>query len=229
MQKLFYLLFDEADVSGTKLREALCATAAPAMRSAGASEITVFANDEDVAAGIFQVRRSDPPIRAIVGFWLEDAADRGPCETALGKHVKDLAGYLVLESRPMTYPRQRGERVEGMKQITCIARRPDISVEEFHRIWHTDHRDVAIETQSTFGYVRNEIFRALTPDAPMSWSAFVEESFPIEALTDLKVFYDNVESDEELLANSTRMIESCNRFLDLEPMEVTYVSEYYLG
>jgi len=229
MQKLFYLLFDDAEVSGTNLRETLLSTVAPTIHASGASGLTVFANDAAVASGPFQVRRSEPPIRALVSFWLEDAADRGPAEESLRQHSKDLAGYLVLESRPMIYPRPKGERVEGMKQITCIARRSDVPVEEFHRIWHTDHREVAIETQSTFGYVRNEIFRALTPGAPTQWAAFVEESFPIEALTDLKVFYNNVETDEELRANSTRMMESCNRFLDPEPMEVTYVSEYYLG
>ena len=229
MQKLFYLLFDDAGVSGTTLRENLLSTVAPTIHAAGASDLTVFANDDAVASGPFQVRRSDPPIRAMVSFWLEDAADRGPAEESLRQHSKDLAGYLVLESRPMTYPRPKGERVEGMKQITCISRRADVSVEEFGRIWHTDHREVAIETQSTFGYVRNEIFRALTSGAPMQWTAFVEESFPIEALSDLKVFYNNVDTDDELRANSTRMMESCNRFLDPEPMEVTYVSEYYLG
>jgi hypothetical protein len=229
MQKLFYLLFDGADVSGDKLREMLLASVVPTIHGSGASDLTVFANDDAVASGPFQVRRSDPPIRAMVSFWLEDAADREPAEEALRQHSQNLAGYLVLESRPMIYPRPIGERVEGMKQITCIARRAEVSVEEFHRIWHTDHREVAIETQSTFGYVRNEIFRSVTPGAPMMWAAFVEESFPIEALTDLKVFYNHVETDEELQVNSSRMMESCNRFLDPAPMEVTYVSEYYLG
>ena len=46
-----------------------------------------------------------------------------------------------------------------MKQISCITKRADISQDEYIRIWHGDHRKVAIETQSTFGYVRNEIFR----------------------------------------------------------------------
>jgi hypothetical protein len=229
MQKLFYLLFDDPETSGTKLRETLCESVVPAMRASGASEITVFAGDEEVAAGPFQIRRSDPPIRAAVSFWLEDAADRVASEAALQAQVQRIAGYLVVESRPMTCPRTPGKRVQGMTQITCVARRKDVSVEAFHQIWHTDHREVAIETQSSFAYVRNEIFRALTRDAPAIWDAFVEESFPIEALTDLKVFYNNVGTDAELQANSTRMMESCNRFLDPEPMEVTYVSEYYMG
>ena len=229
MQKLFYLMFEDAKASGERLRDSLLETTAQEILASGATGVSVFVNDDDVASGPFEIRRCDPPIRAFVSFWLEDAADREPAEAAMRAQVKGIAGYLVLESRPMAYSRSVGARVEGMKQITCIARRPEVSAEEFSRIWHTDHREVAIETQSTFGYVRNEIFRALTPDAPMGWTAFVEESFPIEALTDLKAFYNNAGSDEELKRNSTRMMESCNRFLDPEYMEVTYVSEYYVG
>ncbi len=227
MQKLFYLLFDAPEADGTKLREALCGTAAPALREQGAREITVFASDADVAAGT-PIRQVDPPIRAMVSFWLEDAGDRGPCEAALAAHVQGLAGYLVVESRPMVHERPVGERTSGMKQITCITRRPEISPEEFVEIWHGDHRQVAIETQSTFGYVRNEIFRPLTPGAPDQWDAFVEESFPMEALTDPLVFYDS-KTQDEYDRNFKIMMDSCARFLDHGPIEVTFVSEYYLG
>lgn len=103
-----------------------------------------------------------------------------------------------------------------------------MSQQEFIRIWHDDHRKVAIETQSTFGYVRNEIVRALTSDAPVQWSAIVEESFPIEALDDPMVFFDAT-TPEQYSANLNRMVESCNRFLSLEAIEVTFVSEYYMG
>ncbi|MAG29267.1 MAG: hypothetical protein CL908_00040 [Deltaproteobacteria bacterium] len=227
MQKLFYLLMDDPDADGTKLRETLCGDAVPAMRASGASEITVFASDADVAEGS-PVRQIDPPIRAMVSFWLEDAADRGPCEQALAAHAKDIHGYLVVESRPVVHEMRRGERTTGMKQISCIAKRADISQDDYIDIWHGDHRVVAVETQSTFGYVRNEIFRALTPNAPNQWDAFVEESFPMAALTDQRVFYD-AKSQEEYEANFKRMMDSCARFLDHGPIEVTFVSEYYFG
>jgi len=227
MQKLFYLLFDSADADGTKLREALCSTAVPAMRAGGATEITVFGADADVAEGK-PIRQVDPPIRAMVSFWLEDADDRGPSETALSAHVQGIAGYLVVESRPMSHEMPKGRRTEGMKQISCISKRRDISQEEYIRIWHGDHRKVAIDTQSTFGYVRNEIFRALTPGAPDQWDAFVEESFPMAALTDQKVFYD-AKTQEEYEANFKTMMDSCARFLDHGPIEVTFFSEYYQG
>lgn len=228
MQKLFYLLFEDAETPGTKLREALLARAVPPIHACGGRDAFLFVNDEAVSEGGLRMRRSDPPIRACLSFWLEDAADRSEAEAALAREVRRIAGYLVLESRPMIHRHAKGERSEGMKQITCIARRPDLSQEEFIEIWHGDHRRVAIETQSTFGYVRNEIFRSLTPDAPSQWTAFVEESFPIEALSDPKVFYD-ARSDEELQRNTERMQQSCARFLDFGALEVTYVSEYYLG
>jgi hypothetical protein len=227
MQKLFYLLFDDAAADGGKLRDALCGTAVPTMRTSGAEDITVFASDEDVAEG-HPVRQSDPPIRAMVSFWLEDAADRAESEAALAAHVKGIAGYLVVESRPMVHEVPAEGRTEGMKQISCITKRADLSQEEYIDIWHTDHRKVAIETQSTFGYVRNEIFRALTPDAPDQWDAFVEESFPMGALTDQKIFYD-ASTQEQYEKNFKVMMDSCARFLDHSAIEVTFVSEYYLG
>lgn len=227
MQKLFYFLFDGAEADGTKLRESLCESAVPVIRSSGGMEISVFGNDADVAAGS-PVRKSDPPIRAMVSFWLHDAADRGPAEDALAALAEGVAGYLVLESRPVNHDRPKGQRTVGMKQMSCITKRSDLSPEEFIRIWHEDHRKVAIETQSAFGYVRNEIVRTLTPDAPKHWSAIVEESFPIEALDDPMVFFDS-KTQQEFDTNRKRMVESCGRFLSFDSLEVTFVSEYWYG
>jgi len=227
MEKLVYLLFDEGDRDGAGLREALREKAAPALRAAGATGITLHVQDEHVAAGT-PLRKSDPPIRATVSLWLPDSDDRTPCEQALAPHARGLAGYLVVESRPMDHRPPQGERTPGMCQVTCIAKLPELDYAEFTRIWHEDHKRVAIETQSTTGYVRNEIVRALTPGAPGGWIAIVEETFPIAALEDPKVFYDAADEDE-LRANAGRMIESCNRFLDMGPLEFTHMSEYVLG
>ncbi len=227
MQKLFYLLFDDPAKDGDALREALIEKVAPTIRDCGGQDLYVFASDAEVAAGQ-PMGEVGKRIRAMVSFWLEDAADRGPAEAALDASAQSIAGYLVVESRPMIHSPPKGERTPGMKQISAVTKRADISPEEFIRIWHTDHRQVAIETQSTFGYVRNEIFRALTPDAPDQWDAFVEESFPIEALTDPLVFYD-ARTQEEYERNFGIMMESCGRFLDHGPIAVAYTSEYWLG
>ena len=163
----------------------------------------------------------------MVSFWMQCADDRPACEAALGAVVQGIAGYLVVESRPMVHETNPGGRTAGMNQVTCISRRPGMTDEEFYGYWHHDHKQVAIETQSTTGYVRNVIQRAVTPGAPV-WDAIVEETFPIGALTDPKVFYD-AKDDAELKANVDRMMESCQRFLDFGPMEVTHMSEYCLG
>lgn len=227
MEKLAYLLFDESDRPGSELRDAVRGKAVPALRAAGASEITLHVQDADVAAGT-PMRKSDPPIRAMVSFWLRDSDDRAPCEEALASQARRIAGYLVVESRPMDHRPPKHERTPGMCQVTCIAKRQGLDYDEFTRIWHVDHKQVAIDTQSTTGYVRNEFVRALTPGAPAGWIAIVEETFPIGALDDPKVFYDAA-SDEELKRNLDQMMASCDRFLDMEPLEFTHMSEYYLG
>jgi hypothetical protein len=226
MEKLVYLLFHEPELAGSALRQALLEKAVPALRSAGARELTLHVQDEEVAAGT-PLRRSDPPIRAMVSFWMHDSDERAACEAALRPHARRLAGYLVVESRPLVHEAPRGRRTPGATQVTCIARKPGLHQEEFIRIWHGPHRAVAIETQSTTGYVRNEIVRALTPDAP-PWAAVVEETFPIGALSDPMVFYA-AKGEEDLRERMQRMLTSCQRFLDFEPMEYTHMSEYYLG
>lgn len=227
MEKLIYLVFQEPELDGAELRSALIDKAVPAMREGGAQHITVHVQDEAIAAGQ-PLRKSDPPIRAMVSFWLENHDDRGACEAALASHARQLAGYLVSEARPMLHERTQGSRTPGACQVTCIAKLPDLSWDEFFRIWTTDHKQVAIDTQSTTGYVRNVFVRPLTAGAPDQWHAIVEETFPIGALNDPKVFYAS-KSDEELKANLDAMMTSCNRFLDMEPLEFTHMSEYWLG
>jgi hypothetical protein len=108
MEKLYYLLLDEADRPGAELRDALIEKAAPALREAGARDITVNVHDNEVAAGQ-PVRKSDPPVRASLSFWLQDSDDRAPCEEALAAHAKRLVGYLVVESRPLAHDAPRAD------------------------------------------------------------------------------------------------------------------------
>jgi hypothetical protein len=227
MEKLVYLLCREPDVPGADLRGALIEKAAPVLRSAGASKISVDVDDEDVAQGSgVLIRRSDPPIRAMVSFWLQNADDREPCEAELAAHATGLSGYLVVESRPMVHEPPVAARAPGANLVTCIAKKPDISNAEFIERWNVEHRKVAVETQSTFAYVRNAVVRRLTEDG-FDWDGIVEESFPIEALTDPHVWYD-CSSEEEYRQRLQRMLDSVTAFLDLSVLESTPMSEYYL-
>jgi hypothetical protein len=231
VEKLVYLLYESEEAPGADLRDALLRKSAPALRVAGATRIAVNVNDEDVAeGGRVWIRKSDPPIRAMVSFWLENADDREPCEDALRERAAGLAGYLVAESVPLVNTRQvapPGERTPGVNMVTCINRPADMAYEAFIDHWHGDHKVVALETQSTFAYVRNVVVRPLTKEAP-PFDGIVEEGFPIGALADPHVWYA-ADSDATYQANLARMIESCQAFLDFEPLESNPMSEYLLG
>lgn len=229
MEKLVYLMRESAATAGEGLRATLV-EAASALRNAGATQLAINVADDAVAAGkAVTIGRLDPPIRAMVSFWMQNSDDREPAETALRAAVAAFCGYLVVESVPTintTAVAAPGERTPGVNIVTCINRLPALSREEFLRIWYQDHKRVAQETQSTFGYVRNTVVRPLTDGAP-AWDGIVEEMFPIEALTDPKVWYAAA-SDEELRANLQRMMDSVQRFLDLGPLESHPMSHYRL-
>ena len=228
MEKLVYLLTRDAEVPGADLRTGLVEKTAPALRQVGASQISVNVNDERVAAGKgVTICHSDPPIRAMVSFWMENADDRGPCEAALATHASNLSGYLVAESRPLVHTPPVGERTNGANLVTCIVKKPDISFAEFFDLWNNEHKKVALETQSTFSYVRNAVARRLTAEGS-DWDGIVEEGFPIEALTDPHVWYD-AKSKQEHKLRLQRMVESVTAFLDLGVLESTPMSEYFLG
>jgi hypothetical protein len=79
---------------------------------------------------------------------------------------------------------------------------------------------VAIETQSTFGYTQNAVVRPLTEGAP-AFAAIVEELFPIEAISDLHVFFGAAD-DDVLRDRMERMVAStaafgANRDVDTVP------------
>ncbi len=229
MEKIACVLWKPAgepdDVFGKSLR-----AAAPDLARRGAMNVRVNVVDEHVAAGsAVRVGRMDPPKAAFVTFWLHEADDvQGTLLDLLCAHASRVAAYLVVESTPLrnaTQLAKPGERTPGFNAVTGIVPKDGLSYDEFIHRWHTEHRVVALETQSTFAYVRNEIVRALTPDAP-SWAAIVEESFPIEALTDQAVWYDAVGSPERLEQNRRRMVESCLAFLALDRVDSHPMSEY---
>lgn len=228
MEKLAYLIHRDLDVPGPDLRTALVEKAAPALRDAGASSIGVSVHDEHVAAGdAVAIRRAAPPIRGLVSFWMQNSDDRAQCEKVLKSHADRVAGYLVVESRPLIHRPPIGDRAPGANLVTTIKKRADISQDQFIDRWNNEHRKVAVEIQSTFGYVRNAVVRSLTPGA-FAWDGIVEESFPIEALTDPHVWYDCNDA-AEYQRRLKRMIESVSAFLDLGQMESTPMSEYWLG
>jgi len=228
LEKLAYLLSLTPETSGGALRTSLVEKTVPVLRAAGAMRIGLSVDDEEVASGAaVRIQHSEPPIRALVSFWMHNSDDRAPCEAALSEAAEELAGYLVVESRPLLHEPPVGARASGANLVTCIRRRADLSTAEFCDRWYNEHKTVALETQSTTGYVRNTVVRRLTAGGG-DWDGIVEETFPLGALTDPHVWYD-CDSKEEYRRRLDRMMDSVNAFLDLAVLESTPMSEYYLG
>ena len=86
--------------------------------------------------------------------------------------------------------------------------------------WHGVQSPVSEELQPRMRYVRNEVIRPLTPDAP-PWEGIVDECWPsAEHLTE--------GSEERLRTNLKRMLESVRGFLELPRIRSYAMSEYIL-
>ena len=231
MEKLAYLLWNDDATPmperGGAFRDRLIGALPDALAKAGATRLKVSVIDGDVAAGEALHLGALAP-DALVSFWLECAQDRGPAEAALLGACTRLAGYLVAESHPLRTETPEGgigQRMPGFSLVGCIEPKDGVSLREFAATWESVHRDVAINVQSTFSYVRNEVVRPLTADAP-EWAGIVEEGFPLEALGNPEAFYDAVGDPAKFRKHLKLMMDSCNAFLSIEKVDSHPMSEY---
>jgi hypothetical protein len=232
VEKLVYVVWKPPAVTDAAFASDLRERVAPLLAAQGARGLTLHLVDADVKDALrARITHLESPVSGLVSFWLDTADERGPCEQLLTAATARLAGYLVVESVPLRNTRQRaplGQRTPGVIMVALIERPERLSFEAWIAHWHGPHREVALETQCTFVYVRNVVVRALTPNAP-PWAGIVEEGFPAEAVTDPMRWYKAEGSPETLQRNVKRMVESCKAFLDLERVESHPMSEYRLA
>jgi len=228
VEKLAYVVWRRGAEADERFATRLLEELAPRLR-ARAARLRISVVDADVAAGAkLHLGKLSPAPAGLVSFWIEQSQERGECEKLLGAACGRMAGYLVVESRPLVNDARRasaGSRTPGFALVSCIEAKNGLDKDEFIRLWYTVQRDTAIETQSTFGYVRNEVVRALTADAP-PWDAIVEENFPVAALADPAAFYDAVGDPAKLRRNQERMFRAVERFIALDRIESHPMSEY---
>ncbi len=197
----------------------------------GLPGLTVNVRDADVRASLMTLTTLDPPVAAVVILWTNQyygeqmraalAVLSAECASAL-----DVSAYLVTESVPVPLADQPGSRTPGLANVALLRRPPDMDAQVWRTRWHIDHTPVAIETQATFGYTQNEVVRALTPGAPQL-HAIVEESFPIEAVTDLTAFFGAAD-DDDLGRRLSRMVASTSSFGANENIDTVPTSRYPL-
>ena len=120
--------------------------------------------DESVAPALLRMAELDPQMEAVVSVWVDSArlAARRPIDDALAAVAGTVRveAYLVTESEPLpntAHPVAPGERTPGFANLAFLRRPADMPPAAWIAAWHDGHTDVAIDTQSTFGYVQNVV------------------------------------------------------------------------
>lgn len=141
------------------------------------------------------------------------------------------AVYRVEEAEPLAdtqHDLDDGQRTPGFSQVALLQCPDFLSYAQWLDYWKAVHTPLAIETQATFRYLQNRVVEVLEGDRG-DVAAIVEECFPTEAMTDPRVFYDARGDEARFQANSTRMMESCAKFIDFARIDVVPTSEYRWG
>lgn len=231
MEKIIYVLWKNDSQTGDEFREILRTGLAPALRRETPHSMRLCVSDSDVspAAG-YRIENAKPVADAILSLWLDSSVYREKIEAAIAMHSAKFAGYLVTESEPLIntqHPPRDNERTIGMNQVVFLQKPERLTFEQWIDIWHGSHTQVAIETQSTFGYRQNVVARPVTPGAPPC-DAIVEENFPEAAIYSRDAFYDAAGDEKLLKLRETQMMESCARFIDFDKIDCIPMSEYVI-
>ena len=234
MEKIMYSLWKSPDQSINDFNEALLGPMSEALLASGAKKIRISLVDEQVAPAIkLRHENLDPMINAVVSIWVDSYIYRDKQQVILADFADQFHGYLVTESEPIVnsqHPEEEGVRTVGMNQLAFLQKPERLSRQEWLDIWHNSHTQVAVDTQSTFGYRQNVVVMAVT-DSALPFDAIVEENFPVEAMSSPHAFYDAFDNDgkpddAKLAEHGKIMAKSCARFIDFENINVLPTSEY---
>jgi len=226
MEKLIYLLFSANNEPEDQFAATMKAAAKRLASAAGVRGMTLYLADAEVEPARFRrIQTSANLPLAMVSVWFDNWMQSAALESTL-TDLCEYHAYLVTESEPLVMASQTPGRVPGMCHIAMFQRPPRLQHAEWLEIWQGHHTQVAIDTQSTFGYRQNVVVRPLSSGAP-PYSGIVEENFPADAMTSQYTFFA-CENDEGLRANMEAMMTSCQEFLDFDKIDVVPVSQYII-
>ncbi|MCP1470419.1 hypothetical protein J3E64_002107 [Sphingobium sp. OAS761] len=231
MEKVICALWAPEGESRSDYAARILKTLPAALKAAGASGIRLNVRDATVDPATplnqqWQEQQQD----AVAQFWLPsaNAIFRGPVDAVLADHGSRFEAWLVAESTIIPnadHAPQPGQRTWGWSQASFISFLPEQSWMNSVKHWHSHHARVAIDTQSNFEYVQNIIVRPLTDNAP-AYGAFVEECFPLEAMTNPYIFFDAVGDEEKFARNTKDMTDSCAGFIDFAKIDIIPTSQF---
>lgn len=227
MEKIIYLLTrpDGADTADLSAR--LRGEVVKSLQENGAQYIRVCVDDEHVAH-TETLRQGDTLTTcwAAVTLWVQSRTLAPALESALSSVAGKLHGYAVAESEQLKYEFERdGARLEGLNELVCFRKPENLTRAEWLDIWLGSHTQIAIDTQSTFGYRQHIVGDVITGGSP-HFDAIIEENFPAAAMTSQEAFYDCVGDPDEYQRRLGIMIESVLRFIDMETLEIMPATEY---
>ena len=238
MEKIVYLLWGTPDpAQGDALRGQLVGDVAPALLGLGVRALTVNVHDTDAAAAPSPAPapEGEPVHVAAVSVWVDSYDRRGPIEPTLVAAGHDVSGYLVTESLYDDYgttphaPARSwpdGERSPGVLTVALIHRPAGLAYDEWIQRWHGTQSPASAELQPRTRYVRNEVVRAITPDAP-DVHGIVEEGWPsAEHVADPMLFFNAGGDPRRCNENIERMMANVEGCLDLARLRSTTMSEY---
>ncbi len=121
MEKLVYVVWKRDADDDAQFAWELLGPVADALATAGATGRSINLVDAH-AASVQKARitKLSPPPSAIVGFWLDNADDRGPCEEALAGASSRIAGSTTSPSRKMACRSAASTRPTPIRPAGCI-------------------------------------------------------------------------------------------------------------
>jgi hypothetical protein len=231
MEKVLYVLWRDPAIDRETFSKRLRTDIAGRLLDQKVHGLQVNVNDDAVAAGdgIYYVH-TRPQMEALLHVWVDCSIPRfrKPIDDIVAQAGGRWEAFLTTEAYPLldANPVPVGERSNGWAQIGFGKRREDMPYLEWIAQWQR-HTEVALTHQTIWCYQQSEFVRPLTPNAP-DYSTMVEESFPIEALTDPKVFFGAPGDEEKYQHNFKAMMDSVMAFADLSAADVFPTSKYVI-
>jgi len=238
VEKLVYLLWGPGTAEdGERLRAELLEDTAPRLERAGSKALGVDVHDAAAAEAPSPVPtpEGEDPHVAVVSVWLDSYDRRAGVDDAVAAVGLPWAGYLVTESLYEDYGTTPhagarhwpdGARSPGVLTVSLIHRPAGLDYGTWIERWHGTQSPLSARLQPRCRYVRNEVVRPVTPDAP-EVHGIVEEAWPSAAhVADPMMFFSAEGDPQRLQTNITAMLDSVGACLDLERLRNTTMSEY---
>jgi hypothetical protein len=238
VEKLMYLAWLEADANRADVADVMLGPVSEQLLRLRPLRLSmdVWDPDSDVPAPV-PTPEGETPLHALISVWVDAVDYRQPFEDVLAAASRRLAGYSVVESLYRDYGDNAwacarnwpdGERSPGVLTVALLQQPPEQTFEEWMTRWHTRISPITEAIQPRCRYVRNAVFRPVTPGAP-PFRGIVEEAWPsLSHVADPMLFYCANGDPERMNAHVSQMIEEIDAFVDLSTLRSVTMSEWIL-